>query len=386
MLKRIILILSLSFFAFASVSGSENPPPPKKLKFFNLDLHISVIGDLKNLFESYGHQVESWSISEHTWVFKNERAKVEVVNEKTWRNLDREMCDRFYEHYKDYLSQFDAFIVTNNASFALLYEKFDKPIIIVNSTRYENPFTHKPEKWAWLDAFLKKGVEKNQIFIVSNNKGDRDYLKHFTGIDSEVIPSLCLYTKSHHTGKKKGFIWRFPDQAFKSFTKKQMGAQKKLIQNNNLSHRHSWQELYDYQGVVHFPYQISTMSIFEQYSANVPLFFPSKKFLISLRSTHPQILSQLSFFSAEKAPVQLNNPNNINDGTVLQTWIDSADFYDPENMPYIQYFDSFEHLKKLLTTVDCKKISKQMQIHNEKRKQLALKKWETILEKVVKGS
>jgi hypothetical protein len=50
-------------------------------------------------------------------------------------------------------------------------------------------------------------------------------------------------------------------------------------------------------------------------------------------------------------------------------------------MPHIQYFDSFEHLKKLLTTVDCKKISKQMQIHNEKRKQIALKKWENILER-----
>jgi len=378
MLKKIILILSLTFFAYAA----DTNPPAKKLKFFNLDLHISVIADLKDLFETFGHQVESWSISEHTWVFKNERAKVDVVNENTWRNLDKEMCDRFYEHYKDYLSQFDGFIVTNNASFALLYEKFHKPIIIVNSTRYESPFTNKPEKWAWLDDFLKKGVQNNQIFIVSNNKGDRDYLKHFTGIDSEVIPSLCLYTKSHYTGKKKGFIWKFPGQDFKSFSKKQMGAQKKLIQNNHLSHRHSWQELYSYQGIVHFPYQISTMSIFEQYSANIPLFFPSKTFLLSLHAAHPQILSQLSFFSPEKAPTEPGNPNNINNTAVLKNWIDAADFYDPENMPYIQYFDSFEHLKKLLTTVDCKKISNQMQIHNEKRKQIALKKWGNILERL----
>jgi hypothetical protein len=115
MLKKIILILSLTLF----VNAADTNPPAKKLKFFNLDLHISVIADLKDLFETFGHQVESWSISEHTWVFKNERAKVDVVNEKTWRNLDKEMCDRFYDRYKNYLSQFDGFIVTNNASFAL---------------------------------------------------------------------------------------------------------------------------------------------------------------------------------------------------------------------------------------------------------------------------
>ena len=117
------------------------------------------------------------------------------------------MCERFYERYKDFLSQFDGFIVTHNSTFALLYEKFNKPIIIVNSTRYESPFTRNPEHWSWLNEYLKDGVKRNKIFIVSNlnYKGDSNYLKYYTGIENDAIPSLCLYTNAKYRGIKDGF-------------------------------------------------------------------------------------------------------------------------------------------------------------------------------------
>jgi hypothetical protein len=367
------LVLFLSFFVCAL--ASERP-----LKFFSLDLHISVIADLRDIFESEGHEVKSWCISDHTWVFGKQRDSVEVVNEKTWKDLDKRMCDRFYERYKDELSQYDAFIVTHNASFALLYEKFNKPIVIVNSTRYENPFTQSPEKWAWLNEYLKSGVKNRKIFIVSNNKGDQAYLKRYTGLDSEVIPSLCLYTRAAYSGKTEGFIGRFPGHIFKSFAKKQLGSDKNLIRKPR--HGYTWQELYDYQGIVHFPYQISTMSIFEQYSANVPLFLPSKKFILALQKAHPQILCQLSFFKADKAPSRPGDLNNVNDPQVVAAWVEAADFYDPENMPHIQYFDSFEQLKQILKTADCKTISGQMKAYNEKRKARAVQQWRSVLEKV----
>ena len=40
----------------------------------------------------------------------------------------------------------------------------------------------------------------------------------------------------------------------------------------------SWHTLYHRKAIVHFPYEISTMSIFEQYSAGVVLLFPSRRF------------------------------------------------------------------------------------------------------------
>ena len=100
------------------------------MKIFNLDCHISVIADLKDIFESLGNEVVSWSVSGHNWVFKREASKVDVVNENTWHGLDQRMCDMFYERYKDELSVYDAFLCTYPPSFCMLYEKFKKPIIM----------------------------------------------------------------------------------------------------------------------------------------------------------------------------------------------------------------------------------------------------------------
>lgn len=359
----------------------------KKLRFFGLNLHVSVIADVRVIFESMGHEVVDWNISGHSWVFGREKTQVDIVNDNTWRNLDQAMCDQFYERYKDYLDQFDCFIVAFNAPFALLYEKFNKPIIIINPARYEAPFTLDQAKWSWLDNFLIEGVKKNQIFIVSNNKGDQQYLEYFTGIKHDVIPSLCLYTNSQYTGKKDGFLihsWTadtFLGIISNSFKEPQ------LIQNSNFHHPYQWQDLYDYKGLVHFPYQISTMSIFEQYSANVPLFFPTKRFLEQLQLSYPNtILSQLSWYSVYGVtPTTLSNddPNNVLNKDIVKLWIDTADFYDEENMPYIQYFDSYEELEYLLKTVDCETISLNMKNFNIKRQKLAYKKWQEILQQII---
>ncbi len=340
-------------------------------RFFNLDLHVSVIADVKEIFESMGHEVANWSISGHTWVFGKEKDRVEIVNEDTWRHLDQEMCDLFYERYKDFLSQFDGFIVTHTPSFALLFAKCNKPILIVNSTRYEQPFSHDAEKWAWLDGYLKEGVKNKKIFIVSNNKGDQKYLKDHTGIESELIPSLCLYTHAKYTGKQGGYIVHsWGEKPFKRSLKQGLGRAWKWIQNKKLPPHYQWETLYNFKGIIHFPYQISTMSLFEQYSANIPLFLPSKKFLLALQKEYPHfILSQLS-----------GDFSVVTDSHILEEWIENADYYDSENMPYIQYFDSFKDLKRLLKKADCKKISKQMQLHNEKRKALVFSKWKTILQ------
>ncbi len=350
----------------------------QKLKFFNIDLHIAVISDVKNIFESLGHEVESKNISTYVRFLGRDQDYVKYINQDTWEDLNPDMVEKFYQEYKDYLSQFDGFIVTHAASFALLYKKFNKPIIIVNSTRYSNTWVKDKKKLEWLNHFLQKGVKNNKIFIVSNNKADQIYLKYYTGLDSEHIPSLCLYTNAKYTGKNKGFI-----------LKQRLKADLNTIFHKNLiahlEQGYKWQELYDFQGIIHLPYQISTMSLFEQYSANVPLFFPSKEFLLYLHKEYPKrILSELSFYQVmrKNAPNAADNPDNTNNKNMLNLWVDNADFYDNSNMPYIQYFDNFGHLETLLTNVNLKEISENMKKFNEVRKAKAYDQWKAILAKV----
>lgn len=402
----------------SNLSDNETEKALRKLKFFNLDLHISVIADLKNIFERQGHTVVDWSISGHTWVFGRKRDEVKIINQDTWQGLNQEMCDDFYDYYKDFFETFDAFIVTFNSSFALLYERTCKPIIVVNPTRYENPFTEYPEKWQWLNEYLQKGVADGRIVIVSNNRGDENYLRYYTGINSQVIPSLCLYTNSFYSGRRQRFILvsRIKDmllpksmnkfvEAVGSFSpalsdkllgffKEKKGTQilsrklHKVMANKDdeLKDGYTWQSLYDFKGIVHIPYQVSTMSIFEQYSANVPLFFPTKRFLFELHKKYPdRVLCELSFYQVKKldySGLADDNPNNIHNDDVVKKWIDLADYYDKENMPFIQYFDSFEHLGFLLSSVDCAEVSNHMREFNKSRRESVFHKWENILEQI----
>jgi len=37
------------------------------MKFFNVDCHVSVIADLKDIFQNLGHEVTSWSLSAYAY-------------------------------------------------------------------------------------------------------------------------------------------------------------------------------------------------------------------------------------------------------------------------------------------------------------------------------
>ena len=50
------------------------------------------------------------------------------------------------------------------------------------------------------------------------------------------------------------------------------GAAARLVPRAQaLRDRYSWAELYAFGGVVYLPYEVSTMTLFELYTANVPL-------------------------------------------------------------------------------------------------------------------
>lgn len=245
------------------------------IKLFNLDLHISVIADVKNILKTIFQEnisITNWSISGHNWVLNQETAIVEVINQKTWQNIDKEIIEKIYQHYKDYLSTFDGFIVTHTPVFSLLYEKFNKPIFVVNSCRYENPFcfNFNIDMRNYFNKKLYEMKEKGHLTIISNNLADQEYLKLGANVDSFYLPSLCLYTNSSYSPKIKGFV--IFDNNFI------IPKMSRTIYKQQLGHNYKWETLYSFLAIIHIPYEISTMSIFEQYSANVPLFFPLKIF------------------------------------------------------------------------------------------------------------
>lgn len=365
--------------------AANKESPAKPIRFFLLDLHSAASADIIHIFKNLGHQVDYWTISAYShYVFGKKNDDVEIINQATWGYLTPEMCDQFYERYRNYLEQFDAFIVTAFSSFSLIFEKLNKPIIIVNAVRYEVPF-RDPKALRRLNRALINGVRDERFTLVANNLGDLHYLKYYTGLDSEFIPSLCEYISGKYSGRRSEYI--FQKSRTGSFIKQIESSLRytKLIKKE-MNLYPSAQSIFNYKGVIHLPYQVSTMTIFEQYQAGVPLFFPVKQLLTELQHEHPaEILNEISYltdFGRLPIPSTPAEPNNIKDADVIKFWIDSADFYDQENMPYIQYFDSFDHLKQLLKTVDTHEISRKMHEHNNKKKEMVYNKWRQILDKV----
>jgi hypothetical protein len=84
------------------------------------------------------------------------------------------------------------------------------------------------------------------------------------------------------------------------------------------------------------------MSIFEHISSEIPLFFPTKRFLKYLWE-HDLIGQQVNYW---KHFENCQIPKYLESIQDFDFWIDKADYYDLEGY---YYFDSFEELINLLT-------------------------------------
>lgn len=277
-----IYVVFYFFFLCFNIFSYEAEGIEKK-RFFCVDFHGSASGDVINILEQLGHEVVLWSMSSYGAGYSKhlglEEKTIKGIDFRKWLFSEEFWFDEFYQEHQNYLKQFDGFISAVSSSFALLYEKMDKPIIIVNAVRYEIPFTDKPKLWKKLNDFLISGVKRKKIFIVANNKADREYLKFYTGLDSVLISSLCSYTNSVYTGKINSFIFQPINRPY-HFYDDLIEIAPELIEKD-IPRPYEWQDIYDYKGIIHIPYQVSTMSVLEQYAANVPLFFLPRNFYLN---------------------------------------------------------------------------------------------------------
>jgi len=341
------------------------------VKFFNIDLHVSVIRDLKIIFENLGHTIDTLSLSGHNWVFANETIeRPEIINETNWFHLEEQLLDKFYLYYKDKLDKYDGFIVTHTPILAKFYEKFNKPIIVVASTRYEHPFTDDYLSWKSVNDFF---FTNKNLILTSNNLFDKKYCELFIDREFKLIESICSYTNAQYKPlKDKGVV----------YSKFNLPTLHNYIHKNKLN-RVSWEHLYSYKCIAHFPYNVSTMSIFEQYYANVPLLFPSKRYTKELMQNNSPLYSELSYRKMKGLPPKSlfnleNDPNNYNVENILK-WIEYSDFYRFKN---ILYFDSIQDLENKFYQINFDLVSFSMKQENIERYETVQKNWDEILRKI----
>ena len=322
------------------------------LKGFALELHISPIRDIQTICKTlYGSKIDInvWSISGHNHLIGNPPGNVDVINQKTWKDIDEKMVDAFIVRYSGVLVKYDFFVVCHSPVFAILFARFGKPILVYNTCRYDQPFcwNKKPNR---LNESLKLMVETKQLTIVSNNHNDYWYLRNKTGLESYIIPSICLYTGVKYRPNKLqavcfGNRGLFPEGDW-------------LVPKPE---NYAYSELFSYKAIVHVPYEMSTMSIAEQFWAGVPLFFPTKKFYKQC-----VIEGKMQFISLYGQETLVKD---------LDEWVDRADFYI---FPFIHYYDSFEHCQRLIEQFNDNLYDQRFKyIHENKMK--ILEAWNRVL-------
>jgi len=345
------------------------------VKFFALDCHIG-IRDLMDTFAELGHDLHVESISNHSHLMEWTKSTKYVMNSNTWTLLNDVWIDTFYRVHKNDLKQYDGFVSFYPPSFSMLYERFDKPIITHIPIRFDTPFENNPHMFNKYVNHLRRTIDSGQLLATTNNLYDKLRCEDLIGRNFELIPSICKYTNTVHKKSKCMFLKHGRSKIFPDLDN--------LISIQN----YSWEEYYSYSGIVHIPYHNTIMSLFEQYTANVPLLFPSKEFLLKLWKRYPdEVLQETSWRKIKGLPLgahlhktKIPDINDYNERSIRHL-IENSDWNDEQWMPEIIKFDSWENLADLVNS-DFTDVSEKMKTFNKKRQARIYDKWDSIFTKI----
>lgn len=345
------------------------------MKFFNIDLHISVIADLRKIFTDLGHTVTDKCLSGHHDVVGRKKDYYKELSGDKWTMMVHKwQFKEFANNHAEELAKYDGFIVTYPPVFLMLYEQIGKPIILQMPIRYDYGMHGRADYQRLFFDAIKSGCN---TIVSANSLYEKRYFEGFSEIPCYHIPSLCEYTGTKYSGGTGPALVYSPD--------KRNAAAVGGYWRGDLRRGYKWSDLGKFRAVVHFPYQISTMSIFEQYMSNIPMLFPTKRFLEEMYfGGWPGILSQVSnmklYGSAPKSVMPFNggiDPNDYKSKETVRYWLDGADFYNGEWMPHILYFDSVGQAKEMLSDITLlQATSEKMKAANAGRKSRVYKMWE----------
>lgn len=380
----------------------------KPLVIWSNDYHISPINDLKHLLRPLGVKFIDKSLSGHCHITNTcqGRSTLKVIGVGNAMDMNYDLIPKFYEAYKNdsEMKSVDAFVCFHPTSMCELFEPFNKSLLIIASTRYELGRFGK-DRWTRWNGNLKRYASMPWNVVGGNNLYDAEYIKYFTGIPAVVLQSFCDYNNVSYNPSRKSYLVApihnggFNGIFFKEFTEACVAinctVEASALRDKYPHYKYS--DLTAHLGIIYVPYQVSVMSLFEQYRMNIPMFFPSRELLTKWQHKHMLMNERTwagvsgrrdkqsaigSFLPNSTIP----DPNNESEEEAIRYWIEFSDFYQ---FPHILYYDSIPDLVGMLekmTLLELLEVSKKMRQHNIQAKNELLNKWVTILKKVAEHS
>ena len=362
-------------------------------------LHSSPIHDLKDILSPLGVQFMDKSLSGSCQRTKTCYSPLRILTRKNGMAPTDAVSAEFYRFYQDQpeMNLVDAFVCFHPAAMCELYMPFNRSMIIIASTRYELA-RFEPKQWHQWNENLKQISRDPKNVVAANNRYDAEYIRYFTGIHVTVLPSFCGYTKSEYQPRRKEFliapIHTRPFQiVFMQSLRQSLDRNRsndlRVVPIREIYRDYQYSDLTSHPAIIHIPYQVSVMSLFEQYRMNIPLFFPSLALLTDWHYEY-QVVSErtwdhtLTGIPPNRSHINgvlrdVPDPNNDRDRDAIRYWLKFSDFYQ---WPHILYFESTDDLVEKLTSTDFQKVSQRMKEHNRQVGQDLQSTWTRILQTV----
>ena len=273
---------------------------------------------------------------------------------------------------QDIKSKYELVITSHCMRYPLHFLDTGLPIIHINSTRFGNEITTGPE-FKELCGRIGNAVNTGQLRVIHNNEADKWYFNQYikTSCENPVIPSLCISPLRFRICDQPGYLL-FWDTRFHIIDKKDgpllriseaLGSRVKAT-SQLCEEKGGYLDddyLEGYRAVIHIPYNISTMSCFEQAAANVPVWIPSPAYLERILLEY----SELSWYCFGGDVAQAEYPDQFKNPATIHEFVSRCDFTGFKN---VIFFDSIEDLLERLYTTDYDALIKQSFLHQTRKR------------------
>jgi hypothetical protein len=352
--------------------------PP--LKLLHLGFHKGCIDDFTYVAQQLGIDLTSWFIigsKESARRFYGKDFDLNIYN------IRHEDADRIWHIHKDYFESFDAIMTSDTVPLARIFLQngWSKPLIIWVCNRFDLRAGYD-KQWVFPDTgyynLMRTACSMPNVHIASYTPYEQEY----AATKSVILPSLVIkpvgLTPTRIDPSKGSCI---PATIHKSTTLflaprffKQQHAD--FVIRNCLNHDipvyygkyNGPDDLIGFKGIIHFPYQASVLSLFENIHRGLTYFIPSETFVAQILKEQGDIIPhfwQSGLLGQEHAP---------------EFW--HSEFYRPEHKELFVYFDSWQDLKNKIETTNYAVRQTEIKAFGVRHAQAMLARWNELFKKV----
>jgi hypothetical protein len=378
----------------AIVTPSKAPPvtvPPidtlgkisKPITVWSMDMHIATVACVKSILRPMGVTFIDKSLSYDCKKTKS-CGNLKVVNANNAETASKGLMKAFYDEYRndEEFGRANIVMCFHPSSMCEFFLPFmeTKRVFVIATTRYEMG-RWSPKRWMDWNSNLKRIAADKKNVVGANNHYDRDYITYFTGIIPLYLPShktmdgIVYNPTSDDIIVTKIYTGRDDD-----FPVSRLAIEKRLktISSSFIPLRTKYKRAYKYEGlatnraILHVPYQVSIMSLFEQYAMGIPILAPTPSFMWSLHKKY-QIMGERTWYTVKNdkrsrssglppwkdgaAKENGYDPNNDIDKKAFIHWVSKGDYW---TLKHIVHFDSWQELSEVIENTDFQEVSRKM--------------------------